>query len=123
MDLKETVGLITWVNQHDARVQVNGPSRDIWANAVAPYTYEEAKQAILDHYRIDEEHAVTPAIVRKRADIVRAATAAKLSALTAGPDVVTDPLYWRDRNPGEWDRLVQQGIEDHRADLRARGRL
>jgi hypothetical protein len=118
MNLEETVKLITWVNQHDARVQVNGPSRDIWAHSMAPYTAGEARQAVLDHYRINDTETVTPAIVRKRAEIVRNARAGFQSAVTAGggPEV-TDPMTWRKRNPERWDELMREGAAERRRAL------
>lgn len=117
MNLEETVTLIAWVNQHDARVQVNGPSRDIWAHAMQPYTPEEARQAILDHYRINDDQAVTPGMVRKRAEIVRSSRAGQQSALTAATAVVKDPMTFRQRNPELWDRLMREGAADRRRAL------
>lgn len=117
MNLEETVTLIAWVNQHDARVQVNGPSRDIWAHAMQPYTIEEARQAILDHYRINDDQSVTPGMVRKRAEIVRSSRAGQQSALTAATAVVKDPMTFRERNPELWDRLMREGAAERRRGL------
>lgn len=127
MNLEETVTLIAWVNQHDARIQVNGPSRDIWANAMQPYTIEEARQAILDHYRVNDDQAVTPGMVRKRAEIVRSSRAGVQSAIEAAPKPVKSPMSWRARNPELWDELFEsgrrEGNEAREAATRARAGL
>jgi hypothetical protein len=85
MHIEEAVALITWVNQHDPRVQVNKGSRDMWAHSLAPYTYDECRQAILDHYRLTDEDTVTPAKIRKRAEMVRNQRAGFQSAIDATP--------------------------------------
>jgi len=122
VNLEETVALMTWVNQHDARVQLNGPSRDIWANALRPYSYDECMQAVLDHYRINDDESVTPAKIRKRAELVRTQRTGRQSAIEANPKQSSKhPMSWRARNPEEWDRLMEQGRQERLADLQARG--
>ncbi len=127
MNAEETVALLTWVNQHDPRVQLNAASRDIWAYSLAPFTAGEAKQAILDHYRLNDSIAVSPGAIRKRADDHRAVTEGRESAQTSPRELEASDgkiqRSWRSRNPEEWDRLFKQGAEDRRADLKARGRL
>ena len=124
MNLEETVALMTWVNQHDARVQLNGPSRDIWANALRPYSYDECMQAVLDHYRINDDESVTPAKIRKRAELVRTQRTGRQSAIEANPKQSSKhPMSWRARNPEEWDRLFEQGRQERRDDLKTRGLL
>ena len=124
MNLEETVAIMTWVNQYDPRIQINKPARDIWANALAPYTYDETMQAIMDHYRLNDEETVTPAKIRKRAELVRSQRAGRQSAIEANPKQTSKhPMSWRARNPEEWDRLMKQGADDRRADLQARGLL
>lgn len=110
MNIEEAVTLITWVNQHDPRVQVNKGSRDMWAHSLAPYTYDECRQAILDHYRLNDEETVTPAKIRKRAEMVRNQRAGFQSAIEANPKQSSKhPLSWRARNPELWDQLFEEG--------------
>lgn len=124
MNLEETVGIMTWVNQHDPRVQITKPSRDIWANALAPYSYDECMQAIMDHYRLNDEETVTPAKIRKRAELVRSQRTGRQSAIEANPKQTSKhPMSWRARNPELWDQLMEQGADERRADLQARGIL
>ncbi len=122
MDLTETVALLTWVNQHDPRVQVNKGARDIWANALAPYTTAECRQAVLDHYRVNDDQAVSPGTIRKRSEQVRSARAggesANQAALTAGKRPPVHPLGWRARNPELWDELFEQGRREGNEDRR-----
>jgi hypothetical protein len=122
MNAEETVLLLTWVNQHDPRVQLNAASRDIWAYSLSPFTAAEAKQAILDHYRLNDSIPVTPGAIRKRADDHRAVTEGRESAMKKLPaSSWPNPNSWRKRNPEEWDRLVEQGRQAREDDLRARG--
>lgn len=124
MNLEETVTIMTWVNQHDPRVQINKPSRDIWANALAPYTYDECMQAVLDHYRVSDDESVSPAKIRKRAELVRSQRTGRQSAIEANPKQSSKhPMSWRARNPEEWDQLMEQGRQERLADLKRRGRL
>lgn len=121
MNAEETVLLLTWVNQHDPRVQLNAASRDIWAYSLSPFTAAEAKQAILDHYRLNDSTPVSPGIIRKRADDHRAVTEGRDSAKKLPASSWPNPHSWSKRNPEEWDRLVEQGRQAREDDLRARG--
>ena len=124
MNLEETVTIMTWVNQYDPRVQINKPARDIWANSLAPYSYEECHQAILDHYRTNDDETVTPAKIRKRAEMVRNQRLGRQSAIEANTkQSIRSPESFRERNPDEWDRLLKHGAEARQADLKARGLL
>lgn len=124
MNLEETVAMMTWVNQHDARVQITKPSRDIWANALAPYSYDECMQAVLDHYRLNDDESVSPAKIRKRAELVRSQRTGRQSAIEVNPKQSSKhPMSWRSRNPEEWDRLLEVGRQERLDDLKARGIL
>lgn len=117
--------LLTWVNQHDPRVQLNAASRDIWAYSLAPFTAQEAKQAILDHYRLNDSIPVSPGAIRKRADDHRAVVDGRESAQKKlGRGSWNSPTgSFRKTDPERWDLLMKQGAEDRRADLKARGIL
>ena len=125
MNAEETVLLLTWVNQHDPRVQLNAASRDIWSYSLAPFTAQEAKQAILDHYRLNDSIPVSPGAIRKRADDHRAVTEGRESAQKKlGRSEWDSPAAsFRKADPERWDRLMEQGRLARRADLEARGRL
>jgi len=127
MNAEETVLLLTWVNQHDPRVQLNAASRDIWAYSLAPFTAGEAKQAILDHYRLNDSIPVSPGAIRKRADDHRAVTEGREAAQTAPRELEASDgrtqRSWRARNPEEWDRLVEVGRQERLSDLKRRGIL
>jgi hypothetical protein len=109
MQLDETVALITWINQHDPRVQVTKGARDIWAHSLAPVTYSEAQQAVLEHYRANDQDLPNPGTIRKRALAIRASREAGQRAIAGPAQPVKHPLSWRKRNPEEWDRLFEQG--------------
>jgi hypothetical protein len=111
MQLDETVALITWVNQHDPRVQVTKGARDIWAHSLAPVTYDEARQAVLEHYRANDAEVPNPGTIRKRALAIRGSREAgnRAAAIEPAPQPVKHPLSWRARNPELWDQLFEEG--------------
>lgn len=123
VETPEVIKMITWLNSIDGRVMLNEPSVEMWAHAMAPFEASEAKQAILDHYRNNEQFAATHAGIRKRALAVRDVRAAQQSAIAGPSKAPAHPLGWRARNPELWDRLFEEGKQARRADLAARGLL
>jgi len=122
MNAEETVLLLTWLNQHDPRVQLTAAGRDIWEYSLKPYTVEEARQAILEHYHANDSLAATPGAISKRAGNVRTSRQARQNAIEALPPV-KHPNSWRSRNPEEWDRLFEIGRQERINDLKTRGIL
>lgn len=123
MDHKQTIAMLTWINQVDPRVMLNEASAETWAYAMRNIPTDVAKQAVLEHYKAHESIAASPGAISKRAAHIKASDEAKQSAITATPDVVKNPMSWRARNPAEWDRLMEEGRLARQADLKARGRL
>ena len=85
MEAKEVVALLTWVNQADPRMQLTAANRDIWEYSLSAATYEDAKQAVLEHYRHNDTDLPNPGTIRKRAVVIKSSREAKQQALTAGP--------------------------------------
>jgi len=122
MDHKQTIAMLTWINQVDPRVMLNEANVEVWAYAMSATPPDVAKQAVLEHYKANEGIAASPGAISKRAANIRNSREAKTSALEALPPG-RDPNSWRTRNPEEWDRLAEQGRLKRRADLEARGKL
>lgn len=129
MDIMETTRLIIWVNQFDPFVQANDAAADIWSGSMYPITYQEAEEAVVAHYRANPGQQATPGGILKRALNNRASKDAGQRAIevpqTRRELEATDGarmLTWRQRNPGEWDRLLEVGRQARLADLRSRGR-
>ena len=123
MDHKQVIAMLTWINQVDPRVMLNEAAAETWAYAMRNIPADVAKQAVLEHYKAHESIAASPGAISKRAAHIKTSQDAKTSALTAAPDVVTNPMSWRQRNPGEWDRLMEVGKQARLTDLRTRGRI
>jgi len=85
MNLEETVTLLTWINQADPRLQLTKANRDIWEYSLSAATYDDAKQAVLEHYRHNDTDLPNPGTIRKRAVVIKSSREAKQQALTAGP--------------------------------------
>ena len=121
MDHKQTIAMLTWINQVDARVLLNEAAAETWAYAMRNVATDVAKQAVLEHYKANENIAASPAAISKRAANIRTSRDAKVSAIEAAPAPVKHPLSWRARNPEEWDRLFELGRQERRDDLQRRG--
>lgn len=109
MDQRETIAMLTWINQVDARVHLNQASAETWAYALRAVDSAVAKQAVLEHYKAHESIAATPGAISKRAGHIRTSREAGQRAIEPPRNRVRHPLSWRSRNPDEWDRLFEQG--------------
>jgi hypothetical protein len=122
MDHKQTIAMLTWINQVDPRVMLNEASAETWAYAMRNVPQDVAKQAVLEHYKAHESIAASPGAISKRAANIKTSRDAKTSAIEALPPM-KHPSSWRSRNPEEWDRLFEEGRQQRKADLEARGIL
>ena len=109
MDYKQTIAMLTWINQVDPRVMLNEASVDVWAYSMRSVDPSVAKQAVLEHYKAHEGIAASPGAISKRATNIRASREAGQRAIEASPEPPKHPLSWRARNPAEWDRLFEEG--------------
>jgi len=123
MDHKQTIAMLTWINQVDPRVMLNEASAETWAYAMANIPADVAKQAVLEHYKAHEQFAASPGAISKRAANIKTSREAKQAALEPPLPPYKDPNSWRVRNPEEWDRLKEQGRLERENDLRKRGRI
>ena len=123
MDHKQTIAMLTWINQVDPRVMLNEANVEVWAYAMQNVAGDVAKQAVLEHYKANESIAASPGAISKRALNIKNSREAKAQALEPPLPPYKDPNSWRARNPEEWDRLMEQGRQERRDDLKARGLL
>lgn len=85
MEEEEVVTLLTWINQSDPRLQLTKANRDIWHYSLSAATFDDAKQAVLEHYRYNDTDLPNPGTIRKRAVVIKSSREAKQQAVTAGP--------------------------------------
>lgn len=123
MNLPDTVAFLTWLSQHDARIQVTDAEVEIWQHTLTVIPTANVKAAALEFYRISEKEKATPHTIRKLAIAERDRAAAKKSALEPPKTTIKNPLSYRQRNPELWDQLVTKGAADRRANLIRRGRI
>jgi len=109
VDYKQTIAMLTWINQVDPRVMLNEASVDVWAYSLRAVEPAVAKQAVLEHYKANESIAASPGAISKRAGNIRASREAGQRAIDAAPQPVKHPLSWRARNPELWDQLFEEG--------------
>ena len=123
MDHKQTIAMLTWINQVDPRVMLNEANVEVWAYAMSTVATDIAKQAVLEHYKANESIAASPGAISKRAANIKNSREAKQAALEPPAKPFKHPMSWRARNPEEWDRLMEQGRQERLADLKQRGRI
>lgn len=89
MNLTEVQALITYVNQIDARIQVNMPTAEVWHLSLAKYPLEHARYAAMIYYAYTSSDdgagmpALTPGILRRRIQQGRDEAHAKRQAIEA----------------------------------------
>ena len=118
MDYKQTIAMLTWINQVDPRVMLNEASVDVWAYSMRSVEPSVAKQAVLEHYKQHEHIAASPGAISKRAGYIKSSREAGQRAIEASPKPPKHPLSWRARNPGLWDRLFEEGRRQGNEELR-----
>ena len=84
MDAVQTSGLLVWINQFDPYVQQNDAAVDIWAHSMAPLAYNEAEEAVVQHYRANPGVKAEPGAILRRALQIRASRQAGQAAIEAG---------------------------------------
>lgn len=109
MDLRETIAMLTWVNQVDPRVMLNEAAAETWQYAMRSLSADVAKQAILEHYKAHESIAASPGAISKRAANIKTSRDAKTRAVGVGPSGPRHPSGWRANNPDLWDELFERG--------------
>jgi hypothetical protein len=123
MDHKQTIAMLTWVNQVDPRVMLNEANVEVWAYSMRTIPADVAKQAVLEHYKANESIAASPGAISKRSANIKTSREAGERAIALEPaKPVAHPMSWRARNPEEWDRLMAVGAEERRRDLARLGR-
>lgn len=127
MNQNEARAFLTWVNQHDPRVEPSPVNAEVWAHALGPYDGEQVKAAALEFYRTAGDQKISPGAVRALVQSRATSAAGKRSAAESqrkvldSPPRAVNPRSWRARNPELWDQLYEKGKHDRLADLRRRG--
>jgi hypothetical protein len=109
MDHKQTIAMLTWINQVDPRVMLNQAAAETWAYSLRSVEPAVAKQAVLEHYKANESIAASPGAISKRASNIKASREAGQRAIDPPAQPVKHPLSWRARNPELWDQLFEEG--------------
>ena len=128
MEPTEVAQAMTYANQIDPRVQLTDANVDVWWEGLRNVTADSARWAIKTHYASSNAngegaHVINPATIRRLITAELQRREAKQRALEPPRNKVANPMSWRQRNPGEWDRLFAKGAQDHREDLARRGLL
>lgn len=126
MTPEECAVLMTYANQIDPRVQLNDATLDTWWAALEHEGFEQAKWCIRDYYATANPNenrgmpTLLPAALRHRISAQKERAESQRRAITATTPT-RSPSSFKERNPAEWERLVRQGRDQYRAELRSRG--
>jgi len=118
MDAVQTSGLLVWINQFDPFVQANDAAVDIWSYSMAPISYDEAEEAVTQHYRANPGVKAEPGAILKRALQIRSSRQAGQRAIDAAPVAKpkTHAQYEQKiRNTPKFRELFEQGRREGNA--------
>lgn len=130
MQIQETITFLRWLCEHEYRVQYSDAAVEVWHYSLRSVDPAVAKQAVLEHYKANEAVVATPGGIAKRAGYIASAREAgsRAEAIESAPTPQQQNAgdgqliqSWRQRNPGRWKELMEQGAAERRADLEARG--
>lgn len=120
--------LLTSASRIDPLILNTDETFVVWEPQLNTVDFNQAEQIVMDYYGNREPHernAITPGHIRRQARARIQRNASKRAAIdraeTQAGDYKRNTNAWRSRNPQEWDRLVQQGRDDHRERLRQQG--
>lgn len=91
MKSEECMALITYINQIDARVQLNEPTFDVWWMAMERHSFEQAKWCVKVYYATTNPNsdrglpALSASMLRYRVSEQRERAESKRSAIAARP--------------------------------------
>lgn len=122
----EVAQALTYANQIDARVQLNDANVDVWWAGLKAVNASAARWAIKKHYATSNANGegaavVNPAIIRRLITAELQQRESKQRALEPPRNKAPHPISFRKRDPERWDALVEQGRQEHLADLQRRG--
>ena len=118
---------LTYLNQLDNRIDLNDTASDMWFYAIGHMSFDKVIWLIRDYYANAKPGfngsipPLTPGVLKVRMNDMEERTASKQRALEPPRNKVPNPMSWRQRNPEEFDRLMQQGAEDQYNELTRRG--
>jgi hypothetical protein len=124
------MSFLRWLCEHEYRIQYSDAAVEVWHYSLRNVDAAVAKQAVLEHYKANEAVTATPGGIAKRAGYIQSARDGfnRAAAIEPSPTPQQQNAQdgarfksWRQRNPEEWARLMEQGAADRKADLEARG--
>lgn len=126
MNEVEVAQAMTYANQIDPRLQTNDATVEVWWTGLSTVPADAARWAIKKHYATSNANGegaavVNPAIIRRLITAELQQRESKQRALEPPKGKVPHPISFRKRDPERWDALVEQGRQEHLADLQRRG--
>lgn len=120
MELLETTKLLIWINQFDAFVQMNDAAAKIWHGSMRSVTYDEAEEAVIEHYRLNPGKQAEPGMILKRALTIRATADAKRQARAItgppAPEKTFEQYESRVKSP-QFRALFDEGVRQREAQV------
>lgn len=118
---------LTYLNQLDSRIDLNDTASDMWFYAIGHMDFQKVIWIIRDYYANAKPGfsggvpPLTPGMLKSRMNEMEDRAESKQRALEPPKNKAPHPISFRKRDPERWDRLVEQGRQEHLADLQRRG--
>lgn len=118
---------LTYLNQLDNRIDLNDTASDMWFYAIGHMDFQKVIWIIRDYYANAKPGfsggvpPLTPGMLKSRMNEMEDRAESKQRALEPPKNKAPHPISFRKRDPERWDRLMDQGRQEHLADLQRRG--
>ena len=126
MEGHEVAQAMTYANQIDPRLQLTDANVDVWWEGLSSVSADAARWAIKKHYASSNANGegaavVNPAIIRRLITAELQRRESMQRALEPPKNKAPHPISFKKRDPERWEQLVEQGRQEHLADLQRRG--
>lgn len=109
MDTRATGAVLAYINQLDARFQVNQSVIGLWSSALGGISPDAVKNAVDRHYSLNQQTVTLADVKRASREVQETTEAAARAALPPPPSQARVRKVLRASNPARWDELFREG--------------
>lgn len=109
MDARTTGAVLAYINQLDARFQVNESVIRLWSAALGSISPDAVKNAVDRHYSLNAQTVTLSDVKRASREVQETVEAAARAALPPAPSQSRMRKVLRSSDPARWDELFRQG--------------
>lgn len=109
MDTRATGAVLAYINQLDARFQVNQSVIGLWSSALGGISPDAVKNAVDRHYSLNQQMVTLADVKRAAREVQETTEAAARAALPPPPSQSRMRKVLRASDPTRWDELFRRG--------------